>query len=283
MLGHQERPGERRHFVHGKILKLGRVAISTLVPGGSAALGILDVARRRGGGSVRAEPARQLKFGNGGGVVENVIRALPTRIVKAIPCPPSRSGAARFRDAGGNCRTQASVPCPPGKRGEPRTRNATGACVAIGAPAMRGITAERGGRCVWPMERNAVGDCVPPFLGSQPGPDPGRPADVNGVVPHTPQTHPPVVAEQIGQLRLRCPAGYVLGRDNNCWWNLPRNSKWRKWKPGRKPMFTGGDLNAIARAGKLADSAEEIFKNTNPAKKAVARNYRANWRKPLKK
>ena len=83
--------------------------------------------------------------------------------------------------------------------------------------------------------------------------------------------------------RLVCPKGYVLDVDDLCSWNLPRNSKMRKWKPGRKPMFTGGDLNAIARSGRLGDAAEEIFKKTNPAKKAVARSYRANWRKPLKK
>jgi len=84
-------------------------------------------------------------------------------------------------------------------------------------------------------------------------------------------------------VRMRCPARYKLGIDNMCYFNLPRNSKWRKWRPGRRPLFTGGDLNAIARTEKLSDSAEEIFKATNPSKKAVARNYRANWRKPLKK
>ncbi|MEE8538012.1 MAG: hypothetical protein V3S71_08380 [Acidobacteriota bacterium] len=87
----------------------------------------------------------------------------------------------------------------------------------------------------------------------------------------------------MGVTRLVCDRGYVLGTDNLCYWNLPRNSKLRKWRPGRRPMFTGGDLNAIARAGRLSDKAEEIFKTTNPAKKAVARSYRANWRKPLKK
>jgi hypothetical protein len=48
-------------------------------------------------------------------------------------------------------------------------------------------------------------------------------------------------------------------------------------------MFTGGQLNAIKTAGDLAEKAEDIFRDTNPAKKSVAKNYRANWRKPLKK
>jgi len=83
--------------------------------------------------------------------------------------------------------------------------------------------------------------------------------------------------------RMRCPKRYVLGIDNLCYFNLPRNSKWRKWRPGRKPMFTAGDLNAIKRVDKLRERSEEIFEQTNPAKKAVARGYRSNWRKPLKK
>jgi len=100
----------------------------------------------------------------------------------------------------------------------------------------------------------------------------GAPPGLNAVEP-----------EAMSGLRLRCPRRYVLGIDDLCYFNLPRNSKWRKWRPGRKPKFTGGDLNAIARTAKLADLAEDLFRDTNPAKKSVARSYRANWRKPLKK
>lgn len=73
--------------------------------------------------------------------------------------------------------------------------------------------------------------------------------------------------------RLVCPRGFVLGIDDLCYSrrDLPRNSSFRKWKPGRRPKFTGGDLNAIARAKSLAGKAEEIFLDTNPRKKAVNR------------
>lgn len=98
-----------------------------------------------------------------------------------------------------------------------------------------------------------------------------------------PPTHAVVEPVVMGAIRMRCPKRYVLGIDNKCYFNLPRNSKWRKWRPGRRPKFTGGDLNAIRRVKGLRDIAEDIFEETNPSKKAVARNYRSNWRKPLKK
>jgi len=271
VLNFQERP-EARHFFHKKILKF---AVRTFVPGGGLALDTVSALTSRPA-MVPRRAAPPLAASPGARVGRAVKFA--SELADVVAPPPSRMRSLAERRAG--------IPCPPHPRtGLPRQRNAAGACVTFSFAGVRDVARRIVGRgpCIPPFERNAVGDCVPPFLGSQPGPDPGRRADVNGMVPHQPQPHPPVTPEQLGQLRLKCPAGYVLGRDDNCWWNLPRNSKWRKWKPGRKPMFTGGDLNAITRAGQLAESAEEIFAKTNPAKKSVARSYRANWRKPLKK
>jgi len=141
--------------------------------------------------------------------------------------------------------------------------------------------------CLFPSRWDAISGSCKIFLGSQPGPDPiQHPIMVpgNGSAPGGPPVGTqPVMPGATSRTTLRCPRRYVLGIDDMCYFNLPRNSKWRKWRPGRKPLFTGGDLNAIKRAGALADDAEDIFRSTNPAKKAVARNYRANWRKPLKK
>jgi len=57
---------------------------------------------------------------------------------------------------------------------------------------------------------------------------------------------------QINSVRLMCPRGSVLGSDNLCYnrGNLARKD--RKWIPGRKPLLTGGDLNAISRAARAA-------------------------------
>ena len=131
--------------------------------------------------------------------------------------------------------------------------------------------------CVWPMRTDPItGECIL-FAGEIPGPDTGGiPTRANG-------GRPVVAAGARSITRLTCPKGYILNTDNNCEWGLARNAKARKWRPGRKPMFTGGQLNAIATAASLGDAAEEIFKKTNPDKKAVSRSYRSGWRKPLKK
>lgn len=155
--------------------------------------------------------------------------------------------------------------------------------------------------CTWPMRWDTVTCRCKVFLGDVSGPDPDPRPRPNGATPH-PAMVPAGGAAAVGGapvppvepftftdtstrdgVRRRCPRRYKLGIDNLCYFNLPRNSKFRKWRPGRKPLFTGGDLNAIKTAQGLREDAEQIFKDTNPAKKAVARNYRANWRKPLKK
>lgn len=50
----------------------------------------------------------------------------------------------------------------------------------------------------------------------------------------------------------RCPRGMVLGDDGLCYRGLSRNSSRRMWPMGRKPLLTGGDLNAISRAASAA-------------------------------
>jgi len=146
------------------------------------------------------------------------------------------------------------------------------------APAVQyAPTAAAQDPCRWPQRMDPrTGQCRT-FLGEMTGPD-------QPIFQQTVAHGRPVVAPgQRGITRLMCPRGYVLNTNDMCEWGLARNAKARKWRPGRKPMFTGGDLNAISRSAQLADSAEEIFKKTNPAKKAVSRSYRSSWRKPLKK
>jgi len=50
----------------------------------------------------------------------------------------------------------------------------------------------------------------------------------------------------------RCPRGAVLGVDNLCYNSRDLRKSDRKWVPGRRPLLTGGDLNAIARASRAA-------------------------------
>jgi len=273
-LDHYEPPHERRYFVHKKLISAGRAAVRTFVPGGGIALDVAGVFTRRSSSQAQKNLGAAAKLGGtsgggpipgGGSVSRRMWETMSWEAIAAQLGVSINSAKHQWRATQAAEQRQSIVgggPC------EPKT-------------------------CLWPRRWDAKSCSCVTFLGSQPGPDPDPSG--NGVVTeggpfHHPPSHfhpvqPEVWADgstRDGQ-RRRCPARYKLGIDNLCYFNLPRNSKFRKWRPGRKPLFTGGDLNAIATAGKLADAAEDIFKDTNPAKKAVARNYRANWRKPLKK
>lgn len=62
-----------------------------------------------------------------------------------------------------------------------------------------------------------------------------------------------------------CPPGYVLGMDGVCYDHLER--RFRAHKPGRKPMLTGGDLNALSRARQLQKSIGKLNTRFGPKKR----------------
>jgi len=53
-------------------------------------------------------------------------------------------------------------------------------------------------------------------------------------------------------VRLLCPPGSVLGKDNLCYNKSQLRKSERKWVPPRKPLLTGGELNAIRTAASAA-------------------------------
>lgn len=50
--------------------------------------------------------------------------------------------------------------------------------------------------------------------------------------------------------RFKCPEGMVLGQDELCYPKqiLRRDSRFRKWRPGTRPVMTGGERAAIRKA-----------------------------------
>lgn len=67
-----------------------------------------------------------------------------------------------------------------------------------------------------------------------------------------------LVPQSVSRRRLKCPPGYVLGKDEVCYKGL-KNSE-RKWPKGRKPLLTGGELNAISTADRAAGRVETQVK-----------------------
>lgn len=58
-----------------------------------------------------------------------------------------------------------------------------------------------------------------------------------------------------------CPRGMVLGSDGICYDRRQLRRSDRAWVPGRKPLLTGGDLNAISRAARVAKKMERKAKD----------------------
>ena len=56
-----------------------------------------------------------------------------------------------------------------------------------------------------------------------------------------------------------CPSGMVLGEDELCYPKeiLRRNSRFRKWRPGMRPILTGGERRGITKARQSVNRACE--------------------------
>lgn len=105
--------------------------------------------------------------------------------------------------------------------------------------------------CTWPQRLDPrTGQCKI-FVGTQSGPN-----GANGPVGEMGQAvagafgMPAIVPIAESRRHLSCPPGMVLGDDELCYPKavLRRDSKFRKWRPGRRPVLTGGDLQAISKA-----------------------------------
>ena len=113
--------------------------------------------------------------------------------------------------------------------------------------------------CKWPAKIDPnTGDCRI-FLGTEPGID--DPSDDFGAAVQGAFGIPALVPAQRSTMRLRCPSGMVLGRDNLCYPTqvLRRDSKFRKWRPGARPILTGGQRRGISRARTAITTAKDAI------------------------
>lgn len=86
-----------------------------------------------------------------------------------------------------------------------------------------------------------------------------------------------MIPYQIGQIKskdgvgpiYRCLPGMVLGTDNICYDSLRKSE--RKWPPGRKPLLTGGELNAITKASRAATRLYNTKKRIRKLNRMIAK------------
>lgn len=320
-----ERPGDRRYFVHKKLLKIVKrvaiPAISSLVPGGSTILGI----------------GRTLI---GGAPIQTITRAAPScatdagfiQLVKTkswadvaricgTTVPAAMARFAPFRAQVFPTSTTPSIP----PVNPVRAAVVTAKAVALAPPVaplgpltlrMIAHLAKGGGTaaahvrhghtkgmgpqmplhqpiiqafqqtfkpsslCLPPFRRDAAGDCVPPFLGVQPGIDPTGVGEAvmgrygAGYVPGG----QPIV-------RKTCLPGDVLGNDSICYPKRAIRNSDRKFPRGRQPLLTGGEMRAISIAARAAGKFERTQKRLQklgmirkPARGASRRQIEAGVR-----
>ena len=107
-----------------------------------------------------------------------------------------------------------------------------------------------GGGCVFPLRRDPSGNCSL-FIGDRPGSDDEFQATSGSF------GMPAMMPISVQSQRLVCPSGMVLGRDELCYPRavLRRDSRFRKWKPGARPILTGGERRSIQKAKRSIERA----------------------------
>jgi len=72
---------------------------------------------------------------------------------------------------------------------------------------------------------------------------------------------PATIPKEEVSTRLECPRGMVLGEDDLCYPKqvLRRDSRFRKWRPGARPILTGGQRRAISKARTSVTTARDAI------------------------
>jgi len=121
-------------------------------------------------------------------------------------------------------------------------------------PEQRGLAGGGGGPCPGLMVRGPGGICIDLT------PDKTTPAERSisqGQAVAGAFGMPAMVPQALQTVRMSCPEGMVLGRDDLCYPKqvLRRDSKFRKWRPGMRPILTGGERRGIAKAKRSINKA----------------------------
>jgi len=270
VINFQERPSERRHFVHKRIARKALSIAAGFIPGGSTALaigrslvggrrgtviqrapalrnlGLTEGRRREITRAMQAATARGDTFTAGRFLLElGTQGALGPRMI-AAPRPPSVPPVNPVRLA-----VIQAKPTPPIRLPIARERIPT---VLAGATTMlhRGIVASL--PCIPGIQKRdpITGKCVSAFIGTLPGID-------------DPTTRMEVGEAVMGRFgaaympgskivdRAICLPGDVVGADGLCYPKRSLRNSERAWPKGRRPLLTGGEMRAISVASRAAN------------------------------
>ena len=111
------------------------------------------------------------------------------------------------------------------------------------------------GRCVDPTAALPGGR---PFVGPKGG---------DGYTPFFGRYGVAVAPEMEMRTVSKCPPGWVLGDDGQCYDHLARGQ--RMWNPGAKPLLTGGEMSAINKAARAAKRLGSTQKKLKAVSKTI--------------
>lgn len=132
--------------------------------------------------------------------------------------------------------------------GTPSEPPAGGNPAIPGAIVTGGALVQSGGGC--PAGTISVaGSCVDPRAALPGGKPFITPAGRNGVGPMSANGTAPMVGSR---QYSSCGRGMVLGLDGLCYDRRTIRNDQRMWPRGRKPLLTGGEMNAITKAARAA-------------------------------
>jgi len=125
--------------------------------------------------------------------------------------------------------------------------------------------------CDFPMVRDSAGRCRTPTSGELGGEQFGVGAAVMGRYGAALEPGSKIIDRAV------CLPGMQLGNDGLCYNKRQISNKQRMWPKGRKPLLTGGEMNAIstaARAGRRLESAAGRLQDMGIIKKPIVRARR---------
>jgi len=235
------RPGDQRGFLHKSFIgkAIGK-AVTTFVPGASTAVDVFKTGRALLGRSGGRGGGRS--FGRGRGRA-TVPRTSTARVTEASGAEKEFGRSVKFGGAG----TPAAT---------------------ISLPFVPGGGSGFAPPCDFPKVIDAAGRCRLPTSGEFGGEQFGVGEAVMGRYGAALQPGSQIIDRAI------CLPGMQLGDDGLCYNKSQITNKQRMWPAGRKPLLSGGDMNAIntaARVGRRLEGATKRLQRLGLMKKPGTR------------
>lgn len=266
-----EKPGDRRGFVHKTLLKgISKIAGVLPIPGAQIISTVTRGLAGSGGGGGGAA--------RGGGFWQNAAIG-KTSNQPGPPNPPPREGLDRdwVWVSSSGARTKTERPSVFSEAEKLLGKDFKFPELATSfLQGGRGAAGNGGDGCVFPWRRDpGTGECKI-FVGERAGPNGGAPVGDAVMGRYGAALQPGIMTID----RSVCLKGMQLGNDGLCYNKAQISNKERMWPRGRRPLLSGGEMRAIGIAAGAGRRLERTTKRLQriglmkkPASRRIARGH----------